>query len=402
MTLRMRHAAACVLLMALSACTTWQQPETFDVAPLRARAVSATNRGVTISASVLSAEDGQRMYGANIVAARVQPVWFEVTNRTDKPLWLLRSGTDPDYFSPLEVAWSFHSALGGASNQRIDNYFNARAFQNPVPPGATHSGVLFTNPDHITKLVNVDLVGTREMIPFTLFVPVPGDVADVRFAQRSFQYAPSQMTDVADLAALRAAIEKLPCCATDTAGTSPADPLNVVVVGNLEDIAAAMVRRSYRRNARPIDFKQHLFGRPPDVVVRKQAQMGAPATWLRAWVTPLRFQGREVYVAQVGRPVGGRFASRNDPNPMLQSDVDEARNLFIQDIIYSGGLDKIGFAAGVGVATVAQPRQSLGESRYATDGLRAVLFFATRPLSLSDVQILDWVPYLEQRERAAP
>jgi hypothetical protein len=29
--------------------------------------------------------------------------------------------------------------------------------------------------------------------------------------------------------------------------------------------------------------------------------------------------------------------------------------------------------------------------------LRAVLFFATRPLSLSDVEFLDWVPYLDRR-----
>ncbi|MFP3647698.1 hypothetical protein [Paraburkholderia sp. SIMBA_054] len=38
---------------------------------------------------------------------------------------------------------------------------------------------------------------------------------------------------------------------------------------------------------------------------------------------------------------------------------------------------------------------------YCTDGLRAVMFFATRPLSFTSVQILDWVPYLQQRESAA-
>ncbi len=47
--------------------------------------------------------------------------------------------------------------------------------------------------------------------------------------------------------------------------------------------------------------------------------------------------------------------------------------------MYSGGLDKLGFARGAGA----------GEHR---DGLRAVMFFATRPLSLSDVEILEWVP----------
>lgn len=38
---------------------------------------------------------------------------------------------------------------------------------------------------------------------------------------------------------------------------------------------------------------------------------------------------------------------------------------------------------------------------YYTDGLRAVLFFVTRPLALSDIIILDWVPLLQQREAEA-
>ena len=54
---------------------------------------------------------------------------------------------------------------------------------------------------------------------------------------------------------------------------------------------------------------------------------------------------------------------------------------------------------GVGAASLHYPRTTLGNATYHTDGLRAVLFFVTRPLSVSDVQFLDWVPYLEQRER---
>jgi hypothetical protein len=81
--------------------------------------------------------------------------------------------------------------------------------------------------------------------------------------------------------------------------------------------------------------------------------------------------------------------------------VDEARNLLIQDMMYAGGLEKLGFVTGVGQASRTQPRTTLSGAHYHTDGLRAVLFFATRPLSLSDVEILDWVPYMERREAAA-
>ena len=66
-----------------------------------------------MSAAVLSAEDSRRMFGADLDNTDVQPVWIEIRNRTSQPLWLLRPGTDPDYFSPLEVAWSLHTPLGG-------------------------------------------------------------------------------------------------------------------------------------------------------------------------------------------------------------------------------------------------------------------------------------------------
>jgi hypothetical protein len=32
------------------------------------------------------------------------------------------------------------------------------------------AGILFTNPEHLTKLLNLDLFGRRTLIPFTLFV----------------------------------------------------------------------------------------------------------------------------------------------------------------------------------------------------------------------------------------
>jgi hypothetical protein len=97
---------------------------------------------------------------------------------------------------------------------------------------------------------------------------------------------------------------------------------------------------------------------------------------------------------QAGRPAGGRFAQRSAADTALHHDVDEARNLLIQDMMYSGGLEKLGFVTGVGEVLETEPRGA----RYHTDGLRAVLFFATRPLSLADVKFLEWVPYLERRE----
>jgi hypothetical protein len=379
----------------VAGCATWQAPADFNDAGLRARAVTASRQDVRVTAAVLSGEDSRRMLGADVNEAGVQSVWVEVRNQTPEPLWLLRPGTDPDYFSPLEVAWSMHTPLAQEANARIDAHFERLGFKNPIPPGRTRAGVLFINPERLTRLLNIDLLQTKRLIPFSLFLPVPDDPADPRSKTVSFSYSDADSINYKDLATLRAALEKLPCCASDSRSTAPGDPLNAVFVGELPDISAALVRRSYRRDSQSVDAPQHVFGRGPDAVLRKHAQGGAPATWMRLWLAPIRFDGRHVFLVQVGRPVGGRFMRRGPASTVLHEDVDEARNLLVQDMMYSGGLDKLGYATGVGAASPTQPRATFSGSRYYTDGLRAILFLATRPLSLSDVEFLDWAPYLD-------
>jgi hypothetical protein len=61
----------------------------------------------------------------------------------------------------------------------------------------------------------------------------------------------------------------------------------------------------------------------------------------------------------------------------------------------------LGFVAGAGPVPGTSADNTDSDSRYHTDGLRAVLFFVTRPLAISDIEILDWVPILQQREAEA-
>jgi len=394
---RFLGSALCVasLSLCLAGCATWQAPGDFDDAGLRARAVTASRQDVRISAAVLSAEDSRRMFGADVDQLGVQSVWVEVRNQTSERLWLLRSGTDPDYFSPLEVAWSLHSLLAGEANARIDDHFDRLGFQNPILPGETRAGVLFVNPERRTRLLNLDLLQTKRLIPFSLFLPVPDSAGDPRSEPVPFSYSDAESINFKDLSAIRASLERLPCCASDSRGTGSGDPLNAVFVGDLSDIAAALVRRSYRRDTQPGDDFQKVFGRGPDAVLRKVAQAGASSTWIRLWLAPIRFEGRHVFVGQIGRPVGGRFVAPGAADAVLHADVDEARNLLIQDLMYSGGLDKLGFASGVGAVASTQPQVTFSGARFYTDGLRAILFFAIRPLSLSDVELLDWARPLD-------
>jgi len=344
---------------------------------------------VEVSAAVLGAEDSRRLLGTDVTATGIQPVWIEVHNGTDQVLWLLRSGADPDYFSPLEVAWSAHVTMGGNTNDRIDDHFDRVAFPNPIAAGATSSGLLFTNSQPVMKVLNIDLLGNQTMIPFTLFVPVPGDMAPG--SELVHRYADSELAHYEDLAELRRALEDLPCCTTVDGQNGP--PLNVVFVGHLDDIGAALTRRGYRREAPgTASTDNKVFGRSCDLVVRKRAQAGASASALSVWRAPLTFRGQAVFLAQAARPVGGRFAEGKTGGAGLHPDVDEVRNLLIPDFLYSGGLEWIGFVGNTGAVPVEQPRKLPGGGAYFTDGRRVALFFSLRPLDFADAKFLDWEP----------
>ena len=386
----MRLALLACMAISLSGCATWTVPTDSGDTLLRERAVTEAGRGVAVSATVLGPEDSMRMLGTDVIAEGVQPVWIEVKNETEHMLWLLRAGADPDYFSPLEVAWSAHVKLAGETNARIDEHFSRLAFPNPIPAHGTRSGILFTNPQPVVKLLTVDLLGSKTMIPFTLFLPVPGDFSGAK--EVIHQYAANEIVNYDDLDALHQAFAGLPCCAAAADGRLVGEPLNVVLVGNPDDIAAALNRRGYRRGESGADASQLVYGRPAELTVRKRVKAGASEGWLRIWRAPLSYRGDMVFVAQAGRPIGGRFIEEGAPEFRVHPDVDEVRNQLIHDFMYSGGLEKLALVSGVGVVPADRPRTLPRGSGYFTDGRRAALFLSTRPRTFAEVEVLQWEP----------
>ena len=173
--LRMLGSAlfAAGLVLGIAGCETSQTAGTFNDAELRARAVTESRQGVSVTAAVLSAEETQRMFGTDVNKTGVQSVWIELRNQTVEPLWLLRPGSDPDYFSPLEVAWSVHTPLARQANKRIDDHFDSLAFKSPILPGETRTGVLFINPERLTRLLNIDLLQRRGLDTLLAFPARP-------------------------------------------------------------------------------------------------------------------------------------------------------------------------------------------------------------------------------------
>jgi LssY C-terminus len=401
--------ATAVLALASAGCTSTDRRPVETLA-YKSRLMSAEEGRIRVSVAVLSAEEGRIVYGAPLSRKGMQAVWIEVENHEDRAFWLLSLGLDPDVFSASEAAEAF-----AREDAELTQRFRRLAFPSPARPGATTSGFVLTNLDEGAKLVQIDLAAAGASRSFSFLAPVPGLRADYQRSQVFLRetYPAEQLVDYYDDEALRAALESLPCCVTNKSGSKHGDPLNLVVVGGLEDAFPALVRRGWRptevtwfRSVSKIATSAlrgdrypyapisnlYLFGRRQDLALQKARDTVHQRNHLRLWLSPMRRQGRPVWVGQISRDIGSRFTihSRTLTTHKIDPDVDEARTALLEDTAYSQSLAKFGFVKGVGAAPENAPRQNLTTDPYYTDGFRAVLVFEERPRALTEIEVLPW------------
>jgi hypothetical protein len=203
----------------------------------------------------------------------------------------------------------------------------------------------------------------------------------------------------------------LPCCVTNKDASKNGDPLNLVVVGGLDDALPAFVRRGWRPTEQkwsgsimkmmtsaisrerypyaPVS-DLYLFGRAQDFALQKARDTIHQRNHLRLWLSPMRYQDKQVWVGQISRDIGSRLTIHSPTltTHKIDPDVDEARGALGEDMAYSQGLAKIGMAKGVGAAPKNSPRENLTTDPYYTDGRRLVLFFDHAPTSLAEIELV--------------
>jgi hypothetical protein len=204
-------------------------------------------------------------------------------------------------------------------------------------------------------------------------------------------FSASDLQNLESEAALRQALEQLPCCVSYENSRIIGEPLNVVLIGELNDLITAFSRRGYRYHLLP---PRHSFGRTQDISAHKQSRgyLKAQALTVRFWQTQIRYQGKPVWVVQTSNSLGGRFADTSSSANTLPLDpyVDEARLDLTQDLAYSQALIKIGHVKGAAPFLSNKAGAPLKNMQYTTDGLRAVLVFGERPVSLSEIDFFNW------------
>jgi hypothetical protein len=398
-----------VIVVAALGCAT---PPPVDPLGYKNRTKSSINEDVTVTVAVPTIAEAQAIYGVELSAKHIQPVWVEVKNDSANTYWFLPSGLDPDYFSPSEAAFAFHTD-SDETNRQLDEKFQKLHFQNPVRPESSQAGFVLANLDEGFKAVDIDLMSREAVKNFSFIIADPEFKADYKLVDFETLYTAEEIINIEDEEELRRVLEELPCCTTNAAGDKNADPLNLVLIGEGNDMLPAVIRRNWHTTeiiwSRAIlrtlrSFLQgvryryspmsllYMYGRRQDMGWQKARGTINERNHMRFWLSPIRFRGKRVWVGQISRDIGVKFTLKSPTisTHVIDPDLDEARRYLIEDMAYSQALAGYGFVKGVGVVSKEAPRMNLMGDPLYTDGLRAVLFFGPRPSALSDIEVLDW------------
>ena len=403
-----------VLLLTSCAGCAGFKPAPASYQPQLARALTATNGPITASVAVLSRQEAAKMFGLPLHKKQVQPVWVRIQNTDTNDYFFLPASMDADYHSPAEVGYSFRKRCSPQRNRRVNDFMEAKRIPNAVLAQTTVEGFVFTTLDPGAKHLRVELLGENAFRRMEFATHVPGKKYDFSGIQRNELYRPEAIQDYS-LADLAAVLNDLPATTTDSKGKGAGDPLNMILVGRLEDLYLAFGRQGWDLTetlsfgnvfkligaflfnttweTSPIS-PLNVFGRKQDMALQKARATIHERNHLRLWLAPFTCNGLPVVVGQISRDIGLRFSflAPGWVTHKIDPEVDEARDYLIQEMLISGSVEQVAWVDGVGKAPREQPRRNLTGDPYFTDGRRVVFFLSSKPISPSEVHLHKWSP----------
>lgn len=376
--------------------------------PPNDRLHTQTERDVRVTTAVPSAEEAEEVFGVKLYRRNIQPVWVKIENLGQQHLFFLPIGLDVGYYAPLVVAYQHH---GGerSENEAIDRGFWESSMGLGIEPGGVRTGYVFSRLDQGTKSFNVDVVSAGDSYRMTFFVPVPGLRIDHYATDWDALYPPEAIVEH-DLPGLAQALEALPCCTSDKKSKQTGDPLNIVVIGSLEDVYYALLRAGWdetetvygksmlKTTKSFLDGGEYryspvsalyVFDRAQDVAFQKARANIHQRNHLRLWLSPFRFEGKRVWIGQISRDIGVRFTKKTITTHKIDPAVDETREYLVEDLVYSQSLVRFGYLGGVGAAPMDAPRGNLTGDPYFTDGRRVVMWVSSQPVDIAEVEVVE-------------
>jgi len=389
-------------------CATFN-PNTHILKDVLKRSHTKAINNVTITAAVPSENESRELFCANLYSNNIQPVWLEIANNDDKPVWFLPYSIDSEYFTPMETSFISKSF----SDPEKNRFYNSVSFNGmSIPPNKVKSGFVFTHLDEGSKEFNVDIMGEDGELRTTAFIiDIPGLDKDRKDITAEIVDDPNPIESFQTAEQLQSYLEALPCCTTNESNSKNADPLNLVMIGSEEEVQHALIRSKWKEtentNARSVwktiqsflfgkAYKYspmsslYLFGRRQDISFQKPRESVAERNHLRLWKSSVLYNNSPVWVGQISRDIGVAYNWNTIITHQIDPDVDEARDYLIQNMWYSMALRKIVYVNGVGMSDMASPQKNLSGHEYFSDGRRAVLWPAAEHTMLEDVSLLKW------------
>jgi len=402
-----------LLLIVASGCATRSayEPAPPEEVGFLDRAVSRTERGVTVTVAVPSPEEARELFGFKADRKGVQAVWVEVENRSDQVYWFMSHALDPEYFSPLEVAWMGRSRYTRDARGAMEEYLYSNAMPAVIRAGETASGYAFVNQTLGARPVFIELAGEhQDVLTFEFLVRIPGLSTD--YLQVDFDALYDGFEDL-DREQLREWLERQPATVTNQKETKLGDPLNLVVVGTREAVFPPFARAGWhvtetmsassvwktmtssvfrRRYLYSPVSPLYVWNRPQDIALQKARATVDERNHLRLWLAPVTCDGELVWLGQISRDIGVRFTFQSPTisTHKIDPDVDETRNGLLQELVYAQGVEAFAFVAGVGAAPIDAPRGNLTGDPYFTDGLRLVLFMSEDRVDFEELDFVEW------------
>ena len=288
------------MLLFMGACATFNSPSRSIRPNLIGHTVVEEQNNTRVSAAIVPQKEEETIFGIDLSKKQIQAVWLKIENDTTRPLFLLPTAIDPEYFTPSEVAWAYKSTFNKKSIDALAGHLEALKFiaRNPIVPGTARSGYIFTNLTTGTKIIDIDLFDRNFSQTYTLFlVPSIEDEGQRLLASMDTLYASHELLFISSDSELRKALEQLPCCVSDHKHHSPGEPLNLVIIGEIDAWVTGFIRRGYYYQ--PLK-PRYVFGRIQDMsgIKKIRGYTRSQQHFIRVWKTPIVYSNMPVWVAQ--------------------------------------------------------------------------------------------------------
>ncbi|MCP4897471.1 MAG: hypothetical protein GY906_10915 [bacterium] len=408
-----RHFLLCWLLLLSTGCATMTSYPPIDAtsAPFQERAVTKSQGDLIVTVAVPSPSEARELFGFKIDKKHIQPIWLEIENRSDRTHWFFIRNLDPDYFSPLEVAWMGRKKYTKEARVEMERAFYDAEMPLRISPNDATTGFVFANQTLGARQVLVEILDENENVyEFDFTIAVPGLRTD--YMQINPETFYDSYTDLDD-EGIKRWIAEQPCCVSNAKDTKHGDPVNMVIIGTAEAVWPAFVRAGWNvteamtsgsmwRTIKSSLFRNrylyspvsslYLFERPQDIALQKARGTVDERNHLRLWLAPVTYKGTPVLIGQISRDIGIRFTTKSPTisTHKIDPDVDETRAFILMDLLFAQSVERYGYVGGVGAAPIEAPRGNLTGDPYVTDGLRLVMFLTDEEIPKERSQYLHW------------